>query len=232
LLLSFEKIVTASEDEKEALFNLVIVGGGPTGVELAGAFAEMRATILPKDYPKVNFSKMRIIIVEGSGHTLNSMSDNAKTKSEFYLKQMKVEIIKGAHVTAYDGTIVSLDNGETLKAANVIWSAGVKGNTIPGLETASLVRNRYVTDRFNRIQGLGKEPVGKHQKQGLERIRIQGFRIHGHHWKTQSRGRFTEIQIQRLFRLVDLDVLAPDAHSFYPQQIGHFLQLGVELHNE
>ena len=154
LLLSFEKIVTASNDEKEALFNLVIVGGGPTGVELAGAFAEMRATILPKDYPKVDFSKMRIIIVEGSGHTLNSMSDNAKTKSEFYLKQMKVEIIKGAHVTSYDGSIVSLDNGETLKAANVIWSAGVKGNTLPGLETASLVRNRYVTDRFNRIQGF------------------------------------------------------------------------------
>jgi NADH dehydrogenase len=114
----------------------------------------MRATILPKDYPKVDFSKMRIIIVEGSEHTLNSMSENAKTKSEFYLKQMKVEIIKGTHVTSYDGFNVSLDNGETLKAANVIWSAGVKGNTLSGLEEATMVRNRYKTDRYNRIQGF------------------------------------------------------------------------------
>jgi NADH dehydrogenase len=65
-----------------------------------------------------------------------------------------VEIIKGTHVTSYDGFNVSLDNGETLKAANVIWSAGVKGNTLSGLEEATMVRNRYKTDRYNRIQGF------------------------------------------------------------------------------
>ena len=91
--------------------------------------------------------------IHGSFPTSDDLFSDADFLSLFN-HQMKVEIIKGAHVTSYDGTTVSLDNGETLKAANVIWSAGVKGNTLPGLETATLVRNRYTTDRFNRIQGF------------------------------------------------------------------------------
>lgn len=79
ILLTFEKFISASEEERSGLLNLVIVGAGPTGVELAGAFAEMKINILPKDYPQIDFSGLRIILVEGSANTLNNMSDHAKS---------------------------------------------------------------------------------------------------------------------------------------------------------
>jgi len=78
ILQTFEKIISATEEEKEALMNLVIVGAGPTGMELSGAFAEIKAYILPKDYPKIDFSSFNITLVEGSSHTLNSMSEKSK----------------------------------------------------------------------------------------------------------------------------------------------------------
>ena len=85
ILQAFEKIISANDDEKESLLNLVIVGAGPTGVELAGAFAEIKKNILPKDYPGIDFSKFKIILIEGTKDTLNNMSSNAKIASRKYL---------------------------------------------------------------------------------------------------------------------------------------------------
>lgn len=153
VLLSFERYISSGPEEREALLNIVIVGAGPTGVELSGAFAEMKRVILPRDYPNVDFSRLKITLLEGSKNTLNSMSDDAKTASRTYLQRLGVEVRTETMVTDYDGVTLTLNNGEQLKSKNVIWAAGVKGNIVEGLQAGSMVRNRYIVDRYNLIKG-------------------------------------------------------------------------------
>lgn len=152
-LLNFEKYMASTTAEKEALLNIVIVGAGPTGVELAGAFAEMKKHILPKDYPNADFSGLNVILIEGSKNTLNSMSDASKKAAQEYLQQMGVTVKTEIIVTGYDGTTVTLSDGEKLKSKNVIWAAGVAGNIIHGLGLASITKNRYIVNRYNAVQG-------------------------------------------------------------------------------
>jgi len=121
ILLTFEKIISANKDEKESLSNLVIVGGGPTGVELAGAFAEIKKNVLPKDFRGIDFSEFRIILIEGSKDTLNNMSQKAKIHSRKYLKNMGVDILTETIVKNYDGYILTLSNGQTIRSNTVIW---------------------------------------------------------------------------------------------------------------
>ncbi|MBN1652113.1 MAG: NAD(P)/FAD-dependent oxidoreductase [Bacteroidales bacterium] len=149
----FEKILSASESEKEALFNLAIVGAGPTGVELAGAFAEIKKNILPKDYPRIDFSRFKIYLVEGSKNTLNTMSDNAKIASKKYLEKMGVTLLTEVFVKNYDGQVLTFSNKQSIKTRTVIWAAGVTGNAIPGIPRDALVRgNRILVDRINKTQ--------------------------------------------------------------------------------
>lgn len=152
ILRNFEVVISASESEKESLMNLVIVGGGPTGVELAGAFAEIKRNILPKDYPGIDFSKLNIILVEGSKSTLSSMSEHAQKASVAYITEMGVELRTELFVKNYDGSIVTLSNGEIIKTKNLIWAAGVTGNFIEGLNKEILARgNRIKVDRYNLV---------------------------------------------------------------------------------
>lgn len=155
ILLSFERFITATELEKRAILNIVIVGAGPTGVELAGAFAEMKKNILPKDYPHTDFSSLRIIVIEGSANTLNSMSGHAKVASQKYLRDLGVQLFLNSVVTSYDGAVLKLKDGSEIPTRNVIWAAGVCGNIIPGLHQANIKHNRYEVDRFNRIVNCG-----------------------------------------------------------------------------
>ena len=154
VLINFEKILYASKDEQEALFNIVIVGGGPTGVELAGAFAEIKNHILPKDYPGIDFSKLRIMLIEGSSNTLNSMSDLAHSASRMYLEKMGVEIHTKLVVKNYDGKIAELSNGEQIPTASLIWAAGVTTNTLGGLSDSVYGHaNRMKVDRTSLVSG-------------------------------------------------------------------------------
>ncbi len=153
ILLHFERFICASATEKEAFQNIVIVGGGPTGVELAGAFAEMRKYVLPKDYPRIDFSGMKIFLIDTHEHTLNNMSDEAKMASEKYLKQLGVCIKTETAVIQYDGEIALLDSGEQIRSKNVIWAAGVTGNILEGISSESINRNRFKVDRQNRVSG-------------------------------------------------------------------------------
>lgn len=154
ILENFEKLLYAEGEELEALYNIVVVGGGPTGVELAGAFAEIKRDILPKDYHRVDFKRLNIYLLEGSQHTLNNMSEISQKGSFDYLTKMGVTIKLGVFVTDYDGTKLTMNNGETLQTKQVIWTAGVTGNVISGLSPESLSHsNRYIVDRHNLVKG-------------------------------------------------------------------------------
>lgn len=155
MLQTFEDIISADEKERESLKNLVIVGAGPTGVELAGAFAEMKKNILPKDFHRIDFSAFRVILVEGSHGPLGSMSDVAKKASEDYLQKMGVELLPHSIVKDYDGNTLTLDSGKTIKTKSVIWTAGVTPNTIDGIPKDVLEKgNRILVNRYNLVDGL------------------------------------------------------------------------------
>jgi NADH dehydrogenase len=154
ILKNFEKALTASADDVPALLNIVIVGGGPTGVELAGALAEMKKHVLWKDYPEVDFSKMHIMLIEGSPRTLGAMSETASAKSKQYLEEMGVEVWTNTTVKDYDGQNATLSDGRTVATKNLIWAAGVQGNVIEGLNPELIQRgNRIMVDRFNHVIG-------------------------------------------------------------------------------
>jgi NADH dehydrogenase len=154
ILQTFEDIISAEEKDKAALLNLTIVGAGPTGVELAGAFAEIKKDILPKDYPGINFAQFNINLIEGSKHTLNSMSPLAKAASAKYLEQLGVNIITETFVKNYDGYTLELSNGNTLQSKTVIWAAGVIGNKIIGLTSRAMKPgNRIAVNRTNLVDG-------------------------------------------------------------------------------
>jgi NADH dehydrogenase len=154
ILQGFEDLLSVEESEKEYLLNIVIVGAGPTGVELAGAFAEIKKNILPKDFPLLDLKDLKIILLEGGPYILNTMSDLAKKASEKYLLKMGVEIRKNVFVKNLNGKIVLLSDGSTIKSNKVIWTAGVTGNLVKGIKEEALVNNgRIKVDRFNLVKG-------------------------------------------------------------------------------
>jgi NADH dehydrogenase len=153
ILQTFEDIISAEEEKKESLLNIVIVGAGPTGVELAGAFAEIKKNVLPRDYYRIDFSRLRIIIIEGSKNTLNNMSDTAKKASRQYLDKIGVEVFTETYVKSYDGEVLLFNNGNSLKTKTVIWAAGVTANTIEGIPADSMAPgNRLKVTRINLLQ--------------------------------------------------------------------------------
>lgn len=155
ILENFEKILNDNDEDKEGLYNIVIVGGGPTGVELSGAFAEIKRDILPKDFFRIDFSKLQVILLEGSPNTLNNMSSLAQKASANYLIKMGVLVKTGVFVKNYDGEVLTLSSGETMKSKNVIWAAGVTGNIFGGLpEDIIMPGNRIKVDRFNKVEGF------------------------------------------------------------------------------
>lgn len=156
ILQTFENIASANGMDKEGLLNLVIVGGGATGVEMAGAFAEIKRNILPKDYPRIDFSKFNITLVEGTKDTLNNMSSKAQKASKKYLQRMGVELLTETFVTDYDGNTLVLSNGKNIITKTVVWAAGVMPNQIEGLPENIYSRSKRITvDRINRVMGSG-----------------------------------------------------------------------------
>ena len=153
VLLTFEKLIIERGRSDSSNWNIVIVGSGPTGVELAGAFAEMKTDILPRDYPNMNFQNLNIILVSATNKPLDVMSTEAQEKSEKYLKDLGVQFLNGERVVDYDGNTVFMESGMTIDSKNVIWAAGVTGNIVEGIKEESIFRNRYKVDRYNRVLG-------------------------------------------------------------------------------
>ncbi|WP_294279771.1 NAD(P)/FAD-dependent oxidoreductase [uncultured Chryseobacterium sp.] len=153
VLMTFEKLILEKSRSDDGNWNIVIVGSGPTGVELAGAFAEMKKEILPRDYPYMNFNHLHIILVSSTEKPLAVMSQEAQDKSEQYLKELGVTFLRGEYVTDYDGDKVIMKSGKEIPSNNVIWAAGVTGNVVEGFPLDKLVKNRYIVDRFNKVKG-------------------------------------------------------------------------------
>ena len=156
ILQTFEEaLTTTNPNDLQALLNFVIVGGGPTGVELAGALSEMKKYILPKDYPDKDFSKLTIYLLEGSPNTLSPMSNGSQKMSQKYLEELNVIVKTNTIVDDYDGTVVKLNDGEEIPSKNVIWAAGVTGNQIEGFPKESITRgNRFIVNRYNEVEHL------------------------------------------------------------------------------
>lgn len=152
ILFSFEKEIFARPEDKQAWMNIIIVGAGATGVELSGAFAELKKDVLPKDYHNIDFSKFNIILLEGGKYTLNNMSEESKIASRKYLEEMGVIVKTETLIESYDGNVAVLNTGERIPTKNVIWAAGVTGNVIEGLEPEDTFRNRYIVDRYNKLK--------------------------------------------------------------------------------
>jgi NADH dehydrogenase len=147
-------LVTTDMREKFALMTFVVVGGGPTGVELSGALAEMRHLILMKDYHGLSKYDMRIYLVEGKDRLLAAMSPQASAKAKEFLVKDDVIIYNSAHVQSYDGFYLKIDNGKTIKTRNVLWAAGVKGEMPDGLPEDKIAKgNRLYVDEINRVKG-------------------------------------------------------------------------------
>lgn len=146
-------LLTNDLDERQRLMNFVIVGGGPTGVELAGAFGELKKHVLPNDYPDLDIRRMNVHLIQAADKLLPTMSQNASDKAAKYLKDLDVQVWFNTLVKDYDGKIVTT-NDRSFETTTMIWTAGVKGSLIPGIEGEDvIVGGRYSVDKFNKIKG-------------------------------------------------------------------------------
>ena len=156
ILENFEQaLLTDDYHERDALMNFVIVGGGPTGVELSGALAEIKKGILPKDYPDLDTRRAQINIVQGGDCLLPGFSAQASKKAEDFLEELGVQVWKGVRVTGYNGKTVTTKTDLVFETATVVWAAGVKGAGIKGLDAVDLIAggNRINVNEFNQVKG-------------------------------------------------------------------------------
>ncbi|MEL6277114.1 MAG: FAD-dependent oxidoreductase, partial [Bacteroidota bacterium] len=151
-----DALTTPDYDDRQGLVDIVIVGGGPTGVELAGALAEMRHFVLPKDYPELDVKgEMDIYLVQAGPVLLKGMSAKASAKALKYLEGLGVTVLLDTRVVDYDGDCVRMKDGSEIFAHKLIWAAGIKGEHPQGIPEDSITYgNRLSTDRFHRVKGL------------------------------------------------------------------------------
>ncbi len=155
---NLEKALANNGNEPlDEIMNIAIVGGGPAGIELAGALAEMKRFVLPKDFPELDLTKMSINLYEASPRLLAAMSEEASAKSLVYLKELGINVSLDARVKGYDGSNISLEDGSSFRTNTVIWTAGVKGAPIKGLPREAIIGgNRIAVNEFNLVSGCDR----------------------------------------------------------------------------
>ena len=150
-----DALTTEDPLEREGLMNMVVVGGGPTGVEVSGTLAEMKKIILPKDYPELDFKLMKIYLFESSPEVLEVMSDEASAKGKEYLEQLGVIVKTGIRIVDFDGEYAYSSTDEKIRTNNVVWAAGVKANAITGFSSEIFGRGgRIKVNEFNQVEGF------------------------------------------------------------------------------
>ncbi len=154
ILSNFEKALQIKDElQMNSLMDFVIVGGGPTGVEIAGALSELKKHVFPKDYPELNFVNMDIHLVQSGSQLLKGMSQEAATRAREMLERDGVKLWMNCRVKSYDGFKVQLDTGESLCTRTLIWAAGVAGKLIDGFRPESIMGNRLKVDQYSRVEG-------------------------------------------------------------------------------
>ena len=147
-------LLTEDREVMNSLMDFVVVGGGPTGVELCGALSELKRNVFPKDYKELDMREMDINLVEASPRLLNGMSEQAGKKAFEFLTKMGVKIHLNTAVKSYDGVETILSTGDTIISRSLIWTAGVKGNPVTGLNDKEITKgNRLSVDEYNRVKG-------------------------------------------------------------------------------
>jgi NADH dehydrogenase len=150
-----EAVLKNTKEEREPYLNFVLVGAGPTGVELAGALAELRNNILTKDYPELKKDEMKVYLVDFMPRVLSAMSEQASAAAKDFLTKMGVDVLTGVKVENYDGDTITFEGGRSIRTKNVIWSAGVMGAIPEGINKDIIVRgNRIRTDNICRVEGF------------------------------------------------------------------------------
>lgn len=144
--------ITTDTKVRESLMSFVVVGGGPTGVELAGALAELKSQVFSKDYKELDFSKMEVHLIEGNQRLLQTMSQDSSKKAQQFLKKLGVQIWLDAKLMSYDGKEIVLDKDRVLHSSNLLWTAGVKGSIVAGIDIKSIAGNRYLVNEFSQIE--------------------------------------------------------------------------------
>ncbi|HLQ99697.1 MAG TPA: NAD(P)/FAD-dependent oxidoreductase [Sphingobacterium sp.] len=148
-----EAVLAKHKDDRRRYLNFVIVGGGPTGVELSGAIAEIQLHMLKKDYPELDRHEMKVFLIEGQDKVLGALSKKSSKNALRYLKDLNIDVRLNVQVTDYDGNTITLSDGKQIPTKTVIWSAGVKGQVPGGLEKNAIQRgNRIKTDEQCRVE--------------------------------------------------------------------------------
>ncbi len=150
-----EAVLRKNYHDRERFLNFVVVGGGPTGVELSGAIAEIQLHMLKKDYPELSENEMKVYLIEGTGKILSALSEKSSQDAERYLKELGVHVMLNTQVTGYDGDTITFSNGESIPTKTVIWGAGVMGQFPKGLASELIQRgNRIKTDGQCRVENM------------------------------------------------------------------------------
>jgi NADH:ubiquinone reductase (H+-translocating) len=148
-------LVSTNASDRKALLHVVVAGGGPTGVEVCGALAEMNKYVLPKDIPELDFNEMQITLVEGSPNLLGAMSESSRDISRKYLEDMGVKVLTEQTVSDYDGEKVILKSGDVLHSRTLIWAAGVSSKRLDGIPENCYGRaNRLKVNQYNQLEGV------------------------------------------------------------------------------
>ena len=155
----FENLERAEIEDKEetrqAYMNVVVVGGGPSGVEISGALADMRKMVVPRDYPELDASKLHIYLIDSGERLIKGMDERSSSRALYDLRCMGVEVVLQTRVLDYKNGVVQLSDGREIPAKTVVWVSGIKANTIEGLPAESIGRaDRIITDRYCRVKGM------------------------------------------------------------------------------
>ena len=146
--------ITTDRERRRQLLSFVVVGGGPSGVEVAGALGEMKRYILNKEYPEIDIDDVRVILIEGTDRFLRTMSERASHDAKVYLGHLMIETRLNCMMKSYENNVLHLSTGEEIYCETLIWTAGITGNKINGINDDSITRgNRYIVDSNCKIKG-------------------------------------------------------------------------------